>query len=107
MSNIDISPRAARNQIASAINVVVQVERLADGRRRLMSLSEVTGMEGDVVTMQEIFRFRRMGVDGEGRVLGVYEATGIRPKFLEHAASRGFHLPADLFHPDRRLEAAA
>lgn len=107
MSNIEISPRAARNQIASAINIVVQVERLSDGRRRLMSLSEIIGMEGDVVTMQEIFRFRRAGVDGEGRVLGVYEATGIRPKFLEQAASRGLHLPPDLFHPDRRLEGAA
>ncbi len=107
MSNIDISPRSARGQIASAIHIVVQVERLSDGRRRLMSLSEITGMESDVITMQEIFRFRRTGLDADGRVLGQYEATGIRPKFMELAASRGIHLPPDLFHPNRRMESAA
>ncbi len=104
MSGIDIPARSARAQIASAIHVIVQVERLSDGRRRVVSLSELTGMEGEVITLQEIFRFRRTGVDGDGRVLGVYEATGIRPKFVEHLTSRGVRLPADLFHPDRRME---
>ncbi|MDF0543056.1 CpaF family protein [Sphingobium sp. H39-3-25] len=100
MSGIEISPRSARAQIASAINVVVQSGRLADGRRRLLSLSEVTGMESDVITMQEIFRFRLTGRDEHGNVLGHFEATGIRPRFLSELADQGIHLPAELFRPD-------
>jgi pilus assembly protein CpaF len=100
MSGIEISPRSARAQIASALNVVIQIGRLADGRRRLLSLSELTGMEGDVVTMQEIFRYKLMGRDDEGRVLGRFEATGIRPKFMNELADRGIYLPAELFRPD-------
>ncbi|ALR22492.1 CpaF family protein [Sphingobium baderi] len=100
MSGIDIAPRSARAQIASAINVVVQVGRLADGRRRLLSLSEITGMEGEVITMQEIFRFRMTGRDEYGGVLGRFEATGIRPHFLGELADRGLHLPPELFRPD-------
>ena len=82
MSGIDIAPRSARAQIASAINVVIQVGRLSDGKRRLMSLSELIGMEGEVVTMQEIFRFRLTGRDEHGTVLGRFEASGIRPHFM-------------------------
>jgi pilus assembly protein CpaF len=104
MSGIEIPMRSARAQITSAINVVIQVTRLADGRRRLMSLSELTGMEGDVITMQEIFRFKLAGRDDKGRVLGQFEATGIRPKFMSELADRGIHLPADLFRPDMRIE---
>src|SRR5215207_2618740 len=100
MSGIDIPARAARNQIASAINVVIQVGRLADGRRKLLSLSEVTGMEGEVVTMQEIFRFRQTGVAADGQVLGKFEATGIRPKFIEQVMAHGVTLSADLFRPE-------
>src|SRR5687768_15754490 len=103
MSGIDIAPRAARAQIASAINVIVQVGRLSDGRRKLISLSELTGMEGDVITMQEIFRFRQTGRGEEGAVIGLFEATGIRPKFCEHLETHGIHLPPDLFRPDRKL----
>jgi pilus assembly protein CpaF len=103
MSGIDISGRSARGQIASALNVVIQVERLSDGRRRLVSLSEITGMEGDVITMQEIFRFKRTGVDGDGMVQGHFEATGIRPKFLEHLTVRGYELSSELFRPGQRL----
>lgn len=105
MSGIDIPARSARAQIASAINVVIQVSRLADGRRKLTSLSEITGMEGDVVTMQEIFRFRQTGTDGDGQVQGRFEATGIRPRFMDTALSHGISLNADLFRPDTRIEA--
>ena len=104
MSGIDIPARAARSQIASAINVVIQVGRLSDGRRKLLSLSELTGMEGEVVTMQEIFRFRQTGVSPEGQVLGKFEATGIRPKFIEQVIAHGVNLSADLFRPDAKLE---
>ncbi len=104
MSGIDISPRSARSQIASAINVVIQVARLNDGRRRLVSLSELTGMEGEIVTMQEIFRFRQTGVTADGMVLGKFEATGIRPRFLEACAAHGITLSADLFRPDAKYD---
>ena len=104
MSGIDIPPRAARAQIASAINVVIQVGRLSDGRRKLLSLSELTGMEGEVVTMQEIFRFRQTGIGADGQVLGKFEATGIRPKFIEQVMAHGVTLSADLFRPDAKLE---
>jgi len=101
MSGIEMSPRAARAQIASAINVVVQIGRLSDGRRRLLSLSEITGMEGDIVTMQDIFLFRMTGRDSENHVLGHFEATGIRPKFLDTLISQGIELSPELFRPDR------
>jgi pilus assembly protein CpaF len=104
MSGIDIPARSARAQIASAIHVVVQVSRLSDGRRKLTSLSELTGMEGDVVTMQEIFRFRQTGISPDGQVLGKFEATGIRPKFIEQVMAHGVTLSADLFRPDAKLE---
>ena len=103
MSGIEISPRSARAQISSAINVVVQVGRLSDGRRRVVSLSELTGMEGETITMQEIFRFKMTGRDPEGLVTGHFEATGIRPKFLNDAHAHGVELPSDLFRPDLRL----
>jgi len=104
MSGIDIPARSSRAQVASAINVVVQVQRLADGRRRLMSVSEITGMEGEVVTMQEIFRFRQTGMTADGAVQGRFEATGIRPRFLDQAISHGISLSADLFRPDAKFD---
>ncbi len=105
MSGIDIPARSARAQIASALNVVVQVARLSDGRRKLVSLSELSGMEGDVITMQEIFRFRQTGVTTDGMVQGKFEATGIRPRFLEQVMAHGVTLSPDLFRPDRNFEA--
>ncbi len=103
MSGIEISPRAARAQIASAINIVIQVGRLVDGHRRVVSLSEITGMEGETITMQEIFRFTMTGRAEDGTVLGHFEATGIRPQFLVEAVAYGVSLPAELFRPDTRL----
>ncbi|WP_223276292.1 CpaF family protein [Sphingomonas daechungensis] len=104
MSGIDIPARSARAQISSALNVVIQIGRLSDGRRKLLSLSELTGMEGEVVTMQEIFRFRQTGIASDGQVLGKFEATGIRPKFIEQVMAHGVTLSADLFRPDAKLE---
>ena len=105
MSGIDIPARSSRAQIASAIDVVIQVGRLSDGRRKLLSLSELTGMEGEVVTMQEIFRFRQTGVSGDGMVQGKFEATGIRPRFLDQVMAHGISLPSELFRPDAKFEA--
>jgi len=105
MSGIDIPARSARAQIASAIHVVVQVARLSDGRRKLVSMSELSGMEGDVITMQEIFRYRQTGVSTDGMVQGRFEATGIRPRFLEQVMAHGVTLSPDLFRPDRNFEA--
>jgi pilus assembly protein CpaF len=103
MSGIDITPKSARAQIASAINVVVQVGRLSDGRRRVLSVSELTGMEGEVISMQEIFRFKITGRDQDGLVLGHFEATGIRPKFLMDAESHGISLSSELFRPELKI----
>jgi len=105
MSGIDVPPRSARAQIASAMHVVVQVARLSDGRRKLISLSELSGMEGDVITMQEIFRYRQTGVSADGIVQGRFEASGIRPRFLEQVMAHGVTLAPDLFRPDRNFEA--
>ena len=104
MSGIDMPARSARAQISSAIDVVIQVGRLSDGRRRVLSLSELTGMEGETITMQEIYRFKIMGRDAENNVLGRFEATGIRPKFLADAAAHGLELGAELFRPDFSLQ---
>ena len=106
MSGIDISPRSARAQIASAINVVIQIGRLSDGRRKLLSLSELTGMEGDTITMQEIFRFQINGRNEQGQVQGQFEAAGIRPKFATNLQLQGINLDAGLFNPRADLEAA-
>lgn len=89
--------RAIREQMASALHLILQVSRLSDGTRRVTSITEVTTMEGDIVTIQEIFRFRRRGVASDGTVQGVFEATGVRPLFAEAIATRGIELPADLF----------
>ena len=101
MANLGIPQRAAREQIASAIDVVIQVSRLSDGRRRLVSLQEVNGMEGEVVTMQEIFKFERHGMDEEGNVLGEIAATGVRPSFAEKVALSGIQLDGEIFEPRR------
>jgi pilus assembly protein CpaF len=104
MSGIDMPARSARAQIASAIDVVIQVGRLSDGRRRVLSLSEITGMEGETITMQEIYRFKVTGRDEQNNVLGRFEATGIRPKFLADAAAHGIELGSELFRPDFSLQ---
>ncbi|NWG91255.1 MAG: CpaF family protein [Parvularculaceae bacterium] len=93
MANLDIPTRAVRNQIASALDVVVQIKRFADGVRRIVSVQEITGMEGEVVTMQEIFRFKQDHIDTEGRVIGRFEPTGVRPHFYETFLANGLEAP--------------
>ncbi|HUP01718.1 MAG TPA: CpaF family protein [Gemmatimonadota bacterium] len=97
MASLNLPEKAMRQQIASAINVVIQVARLSDGTRRLTSISEIVGMEGEVITMQEIFTFERMGIDKDGKVLGRFKATGIRPRFAERLKTSGIDLPTVLF----------
>jgi pilus assembly protein CpaF len=102
MANLNIPERAIRHQIASAIHGVVQIARLSDGTRKVISISEVTGMEGDIITMQDIFVFERRGIDEAGKVRGTFRATGIRPHFSERLATYGSRLRAALF--DSRTE---
>ncbi len=100
MANLNIPDRAVRQQIASAIHAIVQGTRLSDGTRKIISISEITGMEGEVVTMQEIFTFERRGLTEQGKVRGAFRATGIRPKFTDKLAAAGFRLPPALFETE-------
>src|SRR5712664_1520934 len=93
MTGMRLSDRAMRQQIASAVDMVIQVARLTDGSRRVTSISEITGMEGETITMQEIFLFERSGLDKDGKVVGRFKATGIRPRFAEKLKAAGFQLP--------------
>jgi pilus assembly protein CpaF len=97
MANLNIPERAVRQQIASAIDLIIQVTRLSDGTRRVTAVSEVTGMEQDVITMQDIFVFDRTGLGKDGKVIGRFRATGIRPKCSQQLESSGFPLPIDMF----------
>ena len=99
MSGVNLPSRPLRAQIASAIDVVLQVERQEDGKRRLMSLQEINGLEGEIITMSEIFTFRREGLDQEGNVLGRLGATGIVPKFHDHLKRRGMDPGLEVFQP--------
>jgi pilus assembly protein CpaF len=101
MSNLNLPENAIRRQIASAIDVVVQVTRLSDGTRKITSVAEITGMEGDVVTMQDIFVFRKRGIRENGEVLGEFIPTGIRPKLSERLLVSGIQLPASMFEMAR------
>jgi pilus assembly protein CpaF len=103
MAGMPMSQISIRQQVASAIDLIVQVERLHDGSRKLVSISEVTGMENEVIQMQEIMAFRKLGVDEGGKVRGQFIATGIRPRFLEQVAEFGLQLPDEIFDPSRRL----
>jgi pilus assembly protein CpaF len=97
MGATNLPDKAMRQQISSAIQFVVQQTRLSDGSRKITSISEITGMEGDVITMQEIFLFEKMGVTQDGKVVGRFRATGVRPKCCERLKTSGIHLPADMF----------
>ena len=97
MANLNLPEAAIRRQIASAIDVVVQVSRMSDGTRKVVSVAEITGMEGNIVTMQDIFVYRKRGIRENGEVLGEFIATGIRPKFAERLVVAGIHLPASMF----------
>jgi pilus assembly protein CpaF len=97
MSNLNIPEKAVRQQTASAINLILQVTRLSDGTRKVTGVTEVVGMEGDVVTTQDIFVFDRTGLGRDGRVSGRFRATGIRPKCSDRLAACGIVLPQDMF----------
>jgi pilus assembly protein CpaF len=99
MAGLSVAPKALRQQIVSAISVVIQVSRLPDGKRKVVSIQEITGMEGDMVTMQEIYVFRQTGLGPDGAVLGEFHATGIRPRFVERLQVRGSVLPDSFFDP--------
>jgi pilus assembly protein CpaF len=101
MAGVSLTPRAIRQQIASAITVILQATRLADGTRKVVSMQEITGMEGDIISMQEIFRFEQTGIDADGKVQGHFCATGVRPRFADRLRMFGAAVPEDTFDPDR------
>jgi pilus assembly protein CpaF len=103
MANLNLPEKAIRKQIASAVTLVLQVSRFSDGSRRLTHISEITGMEDDVVSMQDVFVFEKHGVSPDGRTLGTFTATGIRPKFADKLKASGFDLPANIFQQSARL----
>ncbi len=104
MAGVNLGVRATRQQITSAITVVIQIARLTDGTRKLVSLQEVNGMEGDTITMQEIFQFKRTGTNPDGKVLGHFCATGIYPKFDQRLKEFGIALPESIYDPHRLFE---
>ena len=95
--------KAMRQQIASAITVIVQAARMTDGRRKIISISEITGMEGNVVQLQEIYHFVRRDVAADGAIIGDFRATGVRPRFATEAATLGHHFAKDAFNPQVAL----
>ena len=97
MANLNLPERAMRHQIASAIHAVVQIARMSDGTRKVITVAEVTGMEGDVIAMQDIFVFERTAIDESGRTKGIFRALGIRPKFADRLATGGLRLRPALF----------
>lgn len=104
MSGLNITSEAIRRYISSALDVIVHIARLVDGSRKLMSLQEITGMEGNIITMQEIFSFEQTGIDDKGRVRGRFRATGIRPRFIERFKVLNIPISYDLFDPGRVIE---
>jgi pilus assembly protein CpaF len=101
MAGMDLPSRAVREQIASAMNLIVHQHRFSDGTRKITHISEIQGMEGDVIVLQDIFLYRQYGVDAEGRTVGEHLATGLRPKFLGLLESKGIHLSPEIFAPRR------
>ncbi|CAJ3054945.1 CpaF family protein [Burkholderia pseudomallei] len=106
VAGLALPPKTMRQQISSALSVVVQTARLTDGKRKIVSIQELTGMEGEIINMQEIFTFKRTGLDASGNVLGYFTATGVRPKFTERLTAFGIQLPDAMYDPARRFEVA-
>jgi pilus assembly protein CpaF len=104
MGGLTLPPKAMRQQISSAINVVLQISRLSDGKRKITSVQELTGMEGDIITMHEIFGFNQTGVDANGAVRGQFRASGIRPKFMDRIRAYGVKINESLFDPAKVYE---
>jgi pilus assembly protein CpaF len=97
MAGMDLPVKAIRDQIASAVDLIVQQTRLRDGSRRLIKVTEVQGMEGEIITLQDIFVFEQEGLDKEGNIIGQFKSTGIRPKFIDRFKAEGIELPSDIF----------
>lgn len=106
VAGLALPPKTMRQQISSALSVVVQTARLTDGKRKIISIQELTGMESEIINMQEIFTFKRTGLDASGNVLGYFTATGVRPKFTERLTAFGIQLPNAMYDPARRFEVA-
>ena len=104
MTGISFPIKALRAQIAAAINIVIQISRLEDGTRKVASIQEINGMEGDIITMSELFTFERSGIGGDGKVAGRIRATGVIPGFYKNLAPRGIDLPIETFEPDWNAE---
>jgi pilus assembly protein CpaF len=104
MGGLTLPPKAMRQQISSAITVVIQASRMPDGKRKIVSIQELTGMEGDIITMQEIFAYEKTGIASDGTVLGHFRATGIRPKFVQRLKVFGIEVPDEMFDPTRIYE---
>ena len=103
MAGMDVPLRAIREQISKAIELIVQQSRMKDGTRKVTNITEVQGMEGDVIVMQDIFVFEQTGMDEHGQIIGQLRSTGIRPKFIEKLETQGIFLPATIFGADRHF----
>jgi len=103
MAGMPMTVASVRGQIAAAIRVIVQLSRLSDGNRRVMSIAEITGLEGDIIQMQEIYKFVRTGTGPDGGVIGHFQATGVRPRFLADLAAHGIKIPGAYFDPSQPL----
>jgi pilus assembly protein CpaF len=103
MAGLPMTVASIRSQIANAIQMIVQLQRQSDGRRKVTSIAEVTGLEGDIIQMQEIFKYVRTGTAPDGTVQGHYQATGVRPRFLSHLANQGIKIPGSYFDPSQPL----
>jgi pilus assembly protein CpaF len=104
MANVNMPERSVRQQISSAISIVVQVSRMSDGTRKVVNISEITGLEESIISMQDIFNFVRRGIGPDGRVIGSFQPSGIRPNFLDRLRVAGIMLPAELFERSVEVE---
>lgn len=104
MAGLNLATKAMRHYVSSALDVIIQIARMSDGTRKLISLQEISGMEGDLITLQELFAFQQTGLDENRKVKGRFKATGVRPKFAERLAAKGVALPVDLFDPQKVYE---
>ncbi len=102
MTGVEMPLKASRAQISSAVNLIVQVSRLQDGSRRMLSITEVTGMEGEIISMQEIFKFERQGLGEDGKILGGFVPTGLRSNYSERFAQWGYDLPTSIYSQHKR-----
>ena len=103
MAGMPMTIASTRGQIAAAIRVIVQLQRLSDGKRKVTAISEITGLEGDILQMQDIYKYVRTGTNPDGSVEGHFQATGVRPRFLTELVQRGINIPGAFFDPSKPL----